>query len=364
MTWVSSDPDVATVSPDGVVTAVGSGEAEITAQYKDKVSEPVKVVVSGIAVESGFGTALSEYTTNNTITLKAYGDAKISEPAPTPTIEPSGAVTLTPTKNSDDSITYKIAKGSIAANTSCTIDFGDGTKPFEFTYVAEEVTVDVDGKDVVTYPKPETGKRNRMLSPATSDEFNGRKLGLQWQWNHNPDNSLWSVSEREGYLRLTTGSITNTILQAKNILSQRTFGPVSSASTSVDVSGMKDGDYAGLTLFQEKYGFVAVKKVGDKKYIVMTDASGKEPVEVVSIPCKADKVYFKAECDFRDRTDKGYFYYSLDGKKWMEIGSVIKMQYTLSHFMGYRFGLFNYATKEVGGHVDFDYFNIDDDISK
>ena len=154
MTWVSSDPDVATVSPDGVVTAVGPGEAEITAQYKDKVSEPVKVVVSGIAVESGFGTALSEHTTNNTITLKAYGDAKISEPAPTPTIEPSGAVTLTPTKNSDGSITYKIAKGSIAANTSCTIDFGDGTKPFEFTYVAEEVTVDVDGKDVVTGIEP------------------------------------------------------------------------------------------------------------------------------------------------------------------------------------------------------------------
>ena len=104
VTWVSSDPDVATVSPDGVVTAVGPGEAEITAQYKDKVSEPVKVVVSGIAVESGFGTALSEYTTNNTITLKAYGDAKISEPAPTPTIKPEGAVTLNPTKNSDGSI--------------------------------------------------------------------------------------------------------------------------------------------------------------------------------------------------------------------------------------------------------------------
>lgn len=153
MTWVSSDPDVATVSPDGVVTAVGPGEAEITAQYKDKVSEPVKVVVSGIAVESGFGTALSEHTTNNTITLKAYGDAKISEP--TPTIEPEGAVTLTPTKNSDGSITYKIAKGSIAANTSCTINFGDGTKPFTFTYVDEEVTVDVDGDEVIAGIEPD-----------------------------------------------------------------------------------------------------------------------------------------------------------------------------------------------------------------
>lgn len=92
MTWVSSDPDVATVFPDGVVTAVGPGEAEITAQYKDKVSEPVKVVVSGIAVESGFGTALSAGTSNKTITLKAYGDAKISDIAKEPTISPSGSL--------------------------------------------------------------------------------------------------------------------------------------------------------------------------------------------------------------------------------------------------------------------------------
>ena len=168
MTWVSSDPDVATVSPDGVVTAVGPGEAEITAQYKDKVSEPVKVVVSGIAVESGFGTALSEHTTNNTITLKAYGDAKISEP--TPTIEPEGAVTLTPTKNSDGSITYKIAKGSIAANTSCTINFGDGTKPFTFTYVDEEVTVDVDGDEVIAGIEPDKETVIDISSELKDDE--------------------------------------------------------------------------------------------------------------------------------------------------------------------------------------------------
>ena len=106
---------------------------------------------------------------------------------------------------------------------------------------------------------------------------------------------MWSVSDRKGYLRLTTGSVTNSILQAKNTLTQRTFGPVSSVTTCVDVSAMKDGDYAGLSLFQKKYGYVAVKKVDNKRYIVMEDASGNEPVEVVSIPCKSDKVYFKAD---------------------------------------------------------------------
>jgi beta-xylosidase len=69
-------------------------------------------------------------------------------------------------------------------------------------------------------------------------------------------------------------------------------------------------------------------------------------------------VYFKADCDFTDKTDKAYFYYSLDGKAWTAIGSTLKMSYTLPHFMGYRFGLFNYATKTTGGYADFDFFRI------
>ena len=48
------------------------------------------------------------------------------------------------------------------------------------------------GKDIITYPKPEVGKTYPFSSPATTDEFNTSSLGLQWQWNHNPDNSRWS----------------------------------------------------------------------------------------------------------------------------------------------------------------------------
>nr|WP_315823557.1 hypothetical protein [Paraflavitalea speifideiaquila] len=70
-------------------------------------------------------------------------------------------------------------------------------------------------------------------------------------------------------------------------------------------------------------------------------------------------IYLKAECDFRNRTDKGYFHYSLDGKTWTAIGSVLQMEYTLPHFMGYRFGLFTYATATTGGYVDFDWFRVE-----
>ena len=40
------------------------------------------------------------------------------------------------------------------------------------------------------------------------------------------------------------------------------------------------------------------------------------------------------------------------------------MPYTIPHFMGYRYGIFNYASKTIGGHVDVDYFRISDKISK
>ena len=86
--------------------------------------------------------------------------------------------------------------------------------------------------------------------------------------------------------------------------------------------------------------------------------------EVENIPLTQDKVYLKIDCDFKNRTDKAYFYYSLDGKQWTSIGKPLKMSYTIPHFMGYRYGLFNYATKEVGGFVDFDYFHIADKLSK
>ena len=123
---------------------------------------------------------------------------------------------------------------------------------------------------------------------------------------------------------------------------------------------MKEGDLAGLALLQRNYGLVAVKMEGGKKSEVMIHAGSGELIEVESIPLNHNTIYLKASCDFTERKDEADFFYSLDGKNWNRIGSTLNMQYTLPHFMGYRFGLFNYATKRAGGYVDFDYFHITD----
>lgn len=210
---------------------------------------------------------------------------------------------------------------------------------------------------------------NKSLIPGivSSDEFNRKKgepaLPLAWQWNHNPDNSLWSVTERKGFLRLKTGRLDTSFLLSRNSLTQRTIGPVCSGIISLDVSGMKDGDFAGLGLLQKQFGLLGVRIDGGSKSIVMVNASTSRPVEAANIPVNQNTVFFKAECNFTDRKDVADFFYSLDGKNWVSAGTQLKMAYTIPQFIGYRFALFNYATKNTGGFADFDYFRISETIT-
>lgn len=220
----------------------------------------------------------------------------------------------------------------------------------------------VDGKAPETLDLP----ANKSLIPGivASDEFDrkagDRPLPLVWQWNHNPDDEHWSLSERKGFFRITTSRVDTSFVFAKNTLTQRTVGPECSGMTSIDISKMKEGDFAGLALLQRKYGLVGVKYEGGAKSIVMVSTESGKAVEVQRVPLSKDKVYLKADCNFKDLADTASFSFSLDGKSWTPIGSKLKMAYTLPHFMGYRFGLFNYATKSAGGFVDFDFFRIEE----
>jgi beta-xylosidase len=197
---------------------------------------------------------------------------------------------------------------------------------------------------------------------VASDEFTRapgeRALPLAWQWNHDPVGALWSLERRPGFLRLTTGRVDADFLSARNTLTQRTIGPESSGTTAVDVSRMKDGDFAGLALLQKHYGLVGVGQEGSARHVAMVSAESGAPVEVQRVPLGQPTVFLKAECDFRDLRDEARFFYSLDGRSWPAIGTVLKMKYTLPHFMGYRFGLFHYARRAPGGFVDFDYFRV------
>ncbi|OAS89084.1 MULTISPECIES: glycoside hydrolase 43 family protein [Metabacillus] len=194
-----------------------------------------------------------------------------------------------------------------------------------------------------------------------SDEFAyiENKLELNWQWNHNPDNNLWSFVKRPGYLRLETGYLTNSVLFARNTLTQRTEGPTCAGITLMDITQMKPGDHAGLIALQNSFGTIGIQLTenGDR-YVTMTKNRGDGSEEIIEkIPFQENLIYVKIEFNFEDSCDVAKFYYSIDGNEWIEVGDALNMKYTLDHFMGYRIGLFNYATTQIGGHVDFAYFH-------
>lgn len=211
----------------------------------------------------------------------------------------------------------------------------------------------IDGKVPHEFVTP--FEESQKFSMVISDNFNHKENRLmnQWQWNHNPDNRYWSFTERPGYLRLTTFQPATGVLDARNTLTQRTEGPNCTCTTAIETKGMKDGDCAGLVALQSNFGTVGVKVEKGNRYIVMSDKTG----ELERILLDGDKVYVRIYFDYEDSRDIADFYYSVNGKDFMKIGKELKMLYTLDHFMGYRIGLYNYGTKELGGYADFEYFD-------
>ena len=208
----------------------------------------------------------------------------------------------------------------------------------------------------------------KELPDAGEHDYNGSDLDLVWQWNHNPNNNNWSLTDRAGWLRLTTGSKATSILNARNTLTQRTFGPTCSGKIKMDISGMKNGDYAGLAAFSYNYGYIAVKKESAGAKLVMVDAHNNQkekadkPTVAASVDCTSDIVYLKEDFNFAGG-DKVTFYYSFDGNTWTQLGDPMQLSYELTHFMGSKFAIFNYATKSTGGYADFDYFRVTDKLT-
>ena len=111
---------------------------------------------------------------------------------------------------------------------------------------------------------------------------------------------------------------------------------------------------------------------GGENYIVMLtrsvperDAHGHFPhgdnkpgVERERVKLDGDTVELSIVCDFRENVDVADFYYKKNGE-WVKIGTQLQMLYTLDHFMGYRFELCCFATKESGGYADFDRYDIE-----
>ena len=225
---------------------------------------------------------------------------------------------------------------------------------------------DAEGRVPTTMTLP--WKADKKIPLVVSDEFSKGKMKLNWQWNHNPIDDAYTLTERKGFLRLKTNKVVKSIYEARNTLTQRMEGPECSGVIAMDVSHMKDGDRAGLSAFNDHAGVLEVAREGDTFILSMKEEDveldkDKRVTDTQAKVCgtvdlgKAETVYLRVDGNFRLGKDIATFYYSLDGKDWTRIGSDFKMRFDFrKFFMGTKFGIFNYATKTAGGYVDVDYF--------
>lgn len=122
----------------------------------------------------------------------------------------------------------------------------------------------VDGRWGVSYPNPLPTQY--VPSWIGTDTFRGPKLGVAWEWNHNPDTSKYTVTNG---LTLSTVTLTIDLYKARNTLTHRVHGPMPNATIVVDFSNMADGDYCGLAAFRDKSGYIGVVRRGTNYTVVM-----------------------------------------------------------------------------------------------
>ena len=227
---------------------------------------------------------------------------------------------------------------------------------------------DENGKIPTVMGKPLAGFSDGEI--VSSDDFDSERMNIDWQWNHNPVNEAWSLTERKGWLRLKTSRVTDNLYLAPNTLTQRMEGPECSGIVKMDISHMKDGDIAGFSAFNGDAGVVKIVKDG-KKVFVVADSQNVELTEKEKSVTKVDvtesyrqqlrkqkEIYFRIDANFLPGKDVADFYYSTDGKDWVKVLEGYKMIFDYRRFfMGSKFAIFNYATKKTGGYVDIDWFN-------
>jgi xylan 1,4-beta-xylosidase len=223
-----------------------------------------------------------------------------------------------------------------------------------------------------TWIKPNTGY-TQDTKPAFihNDNFDSGKLNPEWQWNHVPDDSKWSITEKPGVLRLHSLPA-NDFYSARNSICQRPPGPESIMTVELDTSGMVAGDTAGLALLSSPYAWIGLAKSVEGTKLQMYNSPNRgrgfgrqgaapEPANppVISPVNPPKHLWLRVHCNFD--TDQAVLSWSADGKEFKPLGDPFTMTFQLRTFQGVRPSLFHYNTSgQPGGYVDFDNFTVDE----
>lgn len=206
------------------------------------------------------------------------------------------------------------------------------------------------GRAPRTWFKPNININIKPHAPyERNEDFNSKTLGRVWQWNHNPDDTKWSL--KNGRLRLQSMPAEQ-LMWARNTLTQRVIGPSSMATVELYTKGMKDGDVAGLGNINVPCSWIGIVKDGKGLTLRCFEQATNDTTDIAFT---GDRIYLRMVGDYDN--DRAHYEYSLDGKQYQQIGREMPLSYQLISFQGSRHALFAFNYKgQKGGYAEFDNF--------
>lgn len=227
------------------------------------------------------------------------------------------------------------------------------------------------GEPVDSFKKPNVGTTYPIQVPQTTDEFESASLGLQWQWEANPQSSWYSTEARKGWLRLYSQQPTPSYRNLWNVASlllQKLPAPNFSATTKLEFTPQSTDEKAGLVVFGTDYASITIEKSNEGYRVVQTTCikaeRGAPEEEVASTPLSASSIYFRVMV--RPENEKDIvpkvlcsFSYSLDGKRFVMLGKEFVARE--GQWVGAKVGVFVLAGAKATrlGFADFDWFRIE-----
>lgn len=198
-------------------------------------------------------------------------------------------------------------------------------------------------------PQPIRAPYNRC------EDFEGKQLGRVWQWNHNPDDKMWSL--KGGKLRLQTMPAEQ-MMWARNSLTQRVIGPKSITTVELSVKGLKPGDVAGLGNINVPCSWIGVVHDGKRLILRCFEQLTNDTMDVqVELP--KGKIWLRCIGEYDD--NQAQYAYSIDGENFQTLGRMMPLSYQLITFQGARHALFAFnTTGKNGGYAEFDNFVVDE----
>lgn len=189
-----------------------------------------------------------------------------------------------------------------------------------------------------------------LSNVIVSDDFHEKTLKPQWEWNYQPRDSHWSLTEHPGCLRLHAFPPLKPgdFKTAGNTLTQRSMRtPQNKVTVQLDLHGMADGQQAGIVHYSRSYCTFGVTQTGPVRTLTLNLSGHITPGRAIT----QRTLWLRSTWGYDGQSQ---YSYSTDGHTFTPFGPSYPLAW--GDYRGDRIGVFTFNDQGDKGYVDVENF--------